>query len=39
LYDHQADPDEYYNLAYNEQYRDIIESLATWLPEINMKEE
>lgn len=39
LYDHQTDPDEYYNLAYDKQYREITDSLAKWLPEINFREE
>lgn len=39
LYDHQTDPDEYYNLAYDKQYRDVIDSLAKWLPEVNFREE
>jgi arylsulfatase A-like enzyme len=39
LYDHQTDPDEYYNLAYDNQYRDVIDSLAKWLPEVNFREE
>lgn len=39
LYDHQTDPDEYYNLAHDDQYRNIIDSLARWLPEINFRED
>ena len=35
LYDHQTDPDEYTNLAGQEEFKNVIEELAAWLPRIN----
>ncbi len=36
LYDHNDDPNEFYNLADDPQYSHIIDSLKQWLPEINV---
>jgi arylsulfatase A-like enzyme len=35
LYDHRSDPDEYSNLAGREEYKDVTQELAAWLPKIN----
>jgi len=35
LYDHQADPDEYTNLAGRPEYAEVIRELSQWLPKIN----
>lgn len=35
LYDHATDPDEFYNLAGNADRRELMDSLAVWLPTIN----
>ena len=33
LYDHQNDPDEFYNLAGRQEYQVIRDQLARWLPQ------
>jgi arylsulfatase A-like enzyme len=38
LYDHQADPMEWKNLAGDSQYDDVKRDLAAWLPEKNVPE-
>lgn len=38
LYDHDADPDEWHNLADKEQYADVIASHSKWLPETEAKQ-
>ena len=38
LYDHQNDTDEFYNLARNDKYRELMDSLKLWLPKINLDE-
>lgn len=38
LYDHQNDPDEFYNLARNDKYRELMDSLKLWLPKVNFDE-
>lgn len=38
LYDHVSDPDEFYNLAGNPEYRAIMDSLKLWIPDINREE-
>ena len=38
LYDHENDPDEFYNLADSAELRPIIEELSKWLPTINADE-
>jgi arylsulfatase A-like enzyme len=35
LYDHQNDPNEFTNIAYNKEFEKIKKDLAKWLPEIN----
>ncbi len=35
LYDHNADPDEFTNLAKDPAYREVIRELAKWLPKVN----
>ena len=35
LYDHDADPAEHRNLAGEERYRPVMDSLAAWLPTVN----
>jgi arylsulfatase A-like enzyme len=35
LYDHEQDPDEFYNLAGNPSYQSIIDEHKLWLPEFN----
>lgn len=35
LYDHDSDPDEYYNLAQQPEYQDLKEKLKKWLPSVN----
>jgi len=37
LYDHQADPNEWYNLAGQKEMIQVMEDLRTWLPEKNAK--
>ncbi|MEA1886123.1 MAG: sulfatase [Bacteroidota bacterium] len=37
LYDHNNDPDEFYNLADSAELKPLIEELSEWLPEINYK--
>lgn len=36
LYDHESDPHEWHNLAGQEKYRTVIESLARHLPDVNV---
>jgi arylsulfatase A-like enzyme len=36
LYDHENDPDEFYNLAGKAEYAETIAGLRKWLPEINV---
>ncbi len=38
LYDHDHDSGEFHNLAGTERYRSIKESLASWLPEVDIEE-
>ena len=38
LYDHVNDPDEFYNLAGNPDYRPLMDSLSIWIPDINREE-
>ena len=38
LYDHSIDPDEFNNIAGNKGYRPLLDSLKTWLPNINLQE-
>jgi len=38
LYDHNNDPDEFYNLANLPGYREIIKDLSSWLPKVNFEE-
>jgi arylsulfatase A-like enzyme len=38
LYDHVNDPDEFYNLAENPDYRPVMDSLSIWIPDINREE-
>jgi len=35
LYDHEADPHEWHNLASDAQYQDVIDELKRWLPRDN----
>ncbi|MCH5374421.1 MAG: DUF4976 domain-containing protein, partial [Planctomycetes bacterium] len=37
LYDMQADPNEWTNLAGNDEFADVKRDLAKWLPKVNMK--
>jgi len=39
LYDHNNDPDEFYNLAKMPDYRTIMDELSIWLPRVNYIEE
>ena len=38
LYDHDSDPNEWENLAVDQQYRTTMDELARWLPEIEAEE-
>jgi len=38
LYDHNNDPDEFYNLANLPGYREIIKDLSSWPPKVNFEE-
>ena len=37
LYDHEADPNEWSNLAVEEQFADVITSHRRWLPQTEAK--
>jgi arylsulfatase A-like enzyme len=39
LYDHESDPDEFHNLAGDSRYREVVERLQEWIPEVNADEE
>ncbi len=36
LYDHHNDPNEFFNLAKDPAYRELMDSLKQWLPQINV---
>ena len=38
LYDHQNDPDEWYNLANEEEYKEVIEELKQYIPDENAEQ-
>lgn len=38
LYDHEADPMEWNNLAGDEKYQGVKDELAAWLPKVNVKD-
>jgi arylsulfatase A-like enzyme len=37
LYDHENDRNEFYNLAKDPSYRDLMDSLKQWLPQVNVE--